>query len=471
MNGKEHIYLQIANSVEHQIKSDVLKIGDKLPSLRTVAMEKGVSLTTAQRSYFELECRGLIESRPQSGYYVSYAHKYFKNIPQTSQPIIANVKGDTEEIIFTVSKNVSKAKIELSTGVPAIELLPIAKMNKAIVNACRTLPDSGLNYDKYGNENLKKQIAVRSLMWGGNLASEDILTTSGSIDGISFALLALAERGDTIAVESPVYFGILHLARSLGLNVLELPTNPVTGIEVDALKNAIEKKKVKLCVLVSNFSNPLGCCMPEENKKAVVKLIENHNVPLIEDDLFGDLYFGKHRPSCCKTYDETGMVILCSSFSKTLAPGYRVGWMVPGKFKEKIARIKYYHSLYTASITHEAIGRFLENDRYENHLRKLRHTLHRNSLQFLRALSQYFPDSTKATIPQGGLHLWVELNKNTNTVDLYNTAMANKISIAPGRMFTLQNQYNNCFKLNFGLLWNNKVEGALKLLGKLSGQL
>lgn len=312
-----------------------------------------------------------------------------------------------------------------------------------------------------------KLMAKRSYMWGGTLKENDIVTTSGSIDAISFCMLTLTEKGDTIAVESPVYFGILHLAKNLGLNVLELPTNPITGIDVEALRKALQTKKIKLCLLVSNFSNPMGCCMPDENKKEVVKLMEKFNVPLIEDDLFGDLFFGKHRPSCCKTFDESGIVLLCSSFSKTLAPGYRVGWMVPGKFKEKVARTKYYHSLYTTSITHEAVGSFLENDRYENHLRKLRQTLHRNSLQFLRCISQYFPDDTKVTSPQGGLHLWVELNKNANTIELYNTAMANKISIAPGRMFTLQNQYNNCLKLNYGLLWDDKVEGALKQLGKL----
>ena len=470
MKNESFLYLQIANTIEHQIKNDVLKIGDKLPSLRTVSIEKGVSLNTVLQSYFELEIRGLVESRPQSGYYVSYTHRNFRNVPATSQPKVAKIEEDAEDLIHTVSENAAKATIALSYGAPAAELLPIAKLNKAIVNATRTMPDSGVTYDRYGSKTLKKQIALRSLMWGGKLMENDIITTSGCMDALSFCMLSLVQKGDTIAVESPVYFGILHLARNLGLNVLELPTNPVTGIELDALKKALEKKKVKLCLLVSNFSNPTGSCMPDEHKKAVVKLMELHNVPLIEDDLFGDLYFSSHRPTCCKSYDESGIVLWCGSFSKTLAPGYRVGWVAPGKFKEKVIRTKYYHSLYTTSITHEAVGSFLENDRYENHLRKLRLTLHRNSLQFLRCISEYFPDDTKVTRPQGGLHMWVELNKRKDTVALYNQAMEHKISIAPGRMFTLQDQYHNCMKLNCGLLFTPKVEAAIKLLGKLAAQ-
>ncbi len=468
MERKTLLYLQIANTLENHIQKDVLKVGDRLPSLRTLALEKGVSLGTASQAYFELESRGLIESRPKSGYYVAYSHKQFNRIPQTSRPVIAKTEDDTEEIIFAVSKNTGQAEVELSTGVPALELLPVAKLNKAIVNATRNLKGGGLAYDKYGNQNLKKQIALRSLMWGGNLDEEDIIPTSGSMEAISFCMLALAKPGDTIAVESPVYFGILHLAKSLGLHVLELPTNPTTGIEVEALQKAMQNQNISLCLLVSNFSNPTGSCMPDEHKREVVRLLEKFNVPLIEDDLFGDLYFGRQRPTCCKTYDESGMVLLCSSYSKTLAPGYRVGWVAPGKFREKLARTKYYHSLYTTSVTHEAIGRFLENDRYENHLRRLRQTLHRNTLQILRCVANYFPNDTRVTVPQGGLHLWVELSKECNTVELYNRAMHHKISVAPGRMFTLQNQYTNCLKLNSGLVWGDKVENALRVLGTLA---
>jgi DNA-binding transcriptional MocR family regulator len=470
MKKKELLYLQIANDIEGQIKNDVLKVGDKLPSLRTIATEKEVSLGTATQSYFELESRGLIESRPQSGYYVSYTHKNFRNIPSVSQPAMAKKEDGPERILDTISGNLQSSLIMMSSTMLSPELVPVAKLNKAVINAMRTMPDSGVCYNRTGSIKLKTQIAKRTLSWGGNLKADDIITTGGSIDAISFCLLALTKRGDVVVVESPIYFGIIRLAQSLGLIVLELPTHPVTGIDVDALKKAVEKKKIKVCILVSNFSNPLGSVMPDENKKAVVKLMEKHNIPLIEDDLYADLYYGTHRPNSCKTFDKSGIVLWCGSFSKTLVSGYRVGWVAPGKFKEQVARTKMYHSMFSSTITHEAIGNFLEVGRYENHLRKLRQTLHRNSLHFLRCISEYFPDDTKVSRPTGSMNLWVELNKKSDAIELYNKAIANKISIAPGRTYSLQNQFNNCFKLSYGMMWNEKIENALKLLGRLAGK-
>ena len=187
----------------------------------------------------------------------------------------------------------------------------------------------------------------------------------------------------------------------------------------------------------------------------------------IRRGLNGDVYFGNHRPKTCKTYDESGIVLWCSSISKTLAPGYRVGWVAPGKFKDKIIKTKRYHSISSATILQETIASFLENGRYENHLRKLRQTLHCNSLQYLRRICEYFPENTKVSRPQGGFMLWLELSKKLDTAELYDRSMQHKISIAPGRMFTLQKQYNNCVRLSYGLIWNEKVDNALKLLGKL----
>lgn len=472
MKKKELLYLQIADTIEHQIRSEVLKVGDKLPSLRTICMKQGVSLNTAQQSYLELEKKGLIESRPQSGYYVAFTHKRILPAPTSSSPSAVHGIEDIEKIISTVNANRWKAKsVSFSSGTPAMELLPIAKLNKAMLQAIRYLPDSGVNYDHAGNDTLKNQIAKRSLTWGGKLREQDIVTTAGSMNAIGICMMSLVSAGDTIAVESPVYYGILQLAKSLGLKVIELPTHAATGIELEALKKTIKTKKIKLCVLVSNFSNPLGSCMPDEHKKEVVALMEKYNTPLIEDDIYGDLYFGNQRPKTCKTYDGSGIVLLCNSFSKTLAPGYRVGWIAPGKFKDKVERTKYYHSVATNSLAQQAIAHFLENERYDNHLHKLRQALKMNQLQYLRSISEYFPADTKVSHPEGGFILWVELNKKINALELYDQAIQHNISIGPGAMYTLQKQFQNCFRLSYGLLWDEKVEKGLKLLGKLSGSL
>lgn len=467
---EELLYLRIARNIEHQIKNDVLKIGDKLPSLRSVCGEYGVSMSTAVQGYLDLESKGLIESRPQSGFYVAYAHKRFPGMPETSSPVNHFGVEQTEDIISRVYAGIgNNSHLHFSLGVPAPELLPIARINKALIQATRELPASGTSYEQIqGNQKLRRQIARWSFTWEGQLQENDVVTTTGCMSALAYSMSALAVKGDTIAVESPVYFGILQLAHNLGLNVLELPTNAITGVEVDALKQALERKKIKLCLLVSNFSNPLGSSIPDEHKKEIVRLMEKHQVPLIEDDLYGDVYFGNHRPKSCKTYDESGIVLWCGSVSKTLAPGYRVGWVAPGKFKDQVIRTKLYHTVSSPTLMQEAIGNFLETGRYEHHLRKMRHVLHTNSLQYLRAICDYFPEGTRVSRPQGGFLLWIELPRNIDTVQLYEQALLHKISIAPGRMFTLQNQYSNCLRLSYGMLWNDKVDRALKTLGKLA---
>lgn len=461
---KEILYQKIASSLEEQVKKGTLKTGDKMPSLRNLHREYGVSMTTAVQAYLELEAKGLIISRPQSGYYVSY-QPAFLSVPSVSKPSSGIQPIGVEALISKVYSSLSNKDItRFSLGVPENELLPIAKLNKELVNATRNLQGSGTEYEEIqGNRKLRRDIARLTYTWNGNLNEDDIVTTAGAMNAISFGLMALTQKGDTIAVESPVYFGILQLAKSLGLKVLELPTHPVTGIEPDALKKVLSK--IKVCILVSNFNNPLGSCMPDDHKKDVVKMLSERGIPLIEDDLYGDVYFGNSRPKPCKVFDEEGLVLWSGSVSKTLAPGYRVGWLAPGKFKDKIVHQKLIHTVSSTTITQEAIANFLEKGRYEHHLRKLRSELHANSLQFARAVAGYFPEGSKISQPQGGFMLWVELDKRIDTAELYDRAIRQKISIAPGRMFSLQNQFTNCMRLSYGQRWSEQIDDKLKQLG------
>jgi Transcriptional regulators containing a DNA-binding HTH domain and an aminotransferase domain (MocR family) and their eukaryotic orthologs len=470
IQGRELLYVKIAKSLEQQIQSDTLKVGDKLPSIRMICRQHGVSMSTAQYAYYELEAKSLIEPRPQSGYYVSNSFRKRLAMPGASRPESKPAVKTVTDIIENSFDSFNEKNFTVfSRGVPATPLLPVAKLNKSTLQAMRSLPGGGTTYEPLqGNEILRRQIAKWSFNWKGNLSEKDILTSAGCLSAVSYCLMALTQRGDTIAVESPCFYGVLHLAQSLGLKILELPTSPQTGVDLDSLKKILQNTKLAACLFVSNFNNPFGALMPEEHKKEAVKLLAQYNVPLIEDDIYGDLYFGDKRPTCCKSYDEAGMVLLCSSFSKTLAPAYRVGWIAAGKFKNEVMKIKLFHTLSSTPITHEAIGNFLETGRYEAHLRKLRKTLYTNYLQFVRVIGESFPEGTKLSRPQGGLSLWVELPAVIDTIELYNEAISKKITFSPGKMFTMQNQFGNCMRLAFGLEWNEKTESGLKMLGRLA---
>ena len=470
MKNSEPLFLKVANELEHQIKHEVLNVGDKLPSLRRITLEKGVSKNTALNAYFELERRGLIESKAKSGYYVARQNNYLRETPSTSNPIQINSTADLSDSFSAIYLNNGQKGINLSSTQLSPELLPIAKLNKEITTAIRRLPYGGVRYERFGNEKLKRQIALRALRWGGEFKPDEVIPTQGCFDAITLCLLSLLKPGDVIGVESPLHFGVINLAKTLGFRILELPTHPITGIELEILKKNLQQKKIDLLLLMGNFSNPFGSQMPDEHKKEVVNLITKYNIPLIEDDIYSDFYFGNKYPTFCKTFDKSGLVMWCGSVSKTLAGGYRVGWLIPGKFKDQIQRTKPYHPVNCNTITHEAVANFFENNRYDNYLNKLRQTLYTNSQHFLHAISDYFPDETKVTRPLGGLNMWVELNERTDAMELYNKAISNKISIVPGRTFTSQDQYNNCFKLSYGMTWNSNIENALKLLGKLAGK-
>ena len=463
----DFLYQEISNNIASLIRNEVLKAGDRLPSVRMLCQEHGISMNTAKRVFLELEAQSLIESKPQSGYFVSRLTYQRLPLPAVSKPSKVSNSKEPDDLIRKVYATMGKQDLTLlSMGVPSGELLPLVKLNKEILYATRQLKGSGTEYEQLqGNENLRRMIAARSVAWGGSLGENDLVTTAGGMNALSFCMMALGKPGDTIAMESPCYPGSLQLARSLGLKVLELPTHPITGVEIDALKKVINK--IDLCLLVPNFNTPMGSCMPDENKKEVVRLLAKHHIPLIEDDIYGDLYFGTQRPKCCKSFDTTGTVLWCSSVSKTLAPGYRVGWVAPGKYKEQILKLKLVHAISSSTITQEAVANFLRNGRYDNHLRKLRLTLQHNYQRYMDAIAEYFPKDTKTSRPQGGLALWVEFNKKVNTTELFETAMKQKISIAPGRIYTLQNQFENCMRLSIGIHWTDELRHKLKLLGRL----
>lgn len=464
---KDVLYLKIANSVTEQIKSETLQFGDRLPSLRSAQKLYNVSLNTVKQAYMELESRSLVESKPKYGYYVSQTSQRKLALPSVAKMNVSEVKNSPEDLVGKVFGSIAGTDVtQFALGIPGKSLLPVAQMKKCMINVIKGKHDSGTNYEPVqGSEKLRREIAKWSIVMEGKITEDDLVITSGAMNGVYNCLMAVTQPGDSVAVESPVYFGILQAIQLLGLKAVEIPTHPITGVDLDALKKVLPK--LSACCFVVNYNNPLGFQMPDENKKELVKMLTEHNVPLVEDDVYGNIYFGAGRPKPCKFYDEAGIVMWVGSVSKTLAPGFRVGWVAPGKFKEKIIRQKLVQTVSSPSLFSDVIADFLEHGRYDHHLRMFRKKLYANYLQIQKSVMQYFPDNTKISEPKGGFMLWLELDKRICTEDLYDEAVSQKLNFAPGRMFSQYNQYQNCMRLNYALEWTDRVESDLEKLGKM----
>jgi len=469
----DFLYAQIVSRIEKQIKQKLLKTGDKLPSVRALSLEQGISISTSYKAYVELENMGMIEARPKSGYYVKFSPARVNHVPTTKPPTQKIAQASVTDMIAMVYQNMdSDSVIRLSRSSPPLSMIPMAKLNKSMMEAIRKSPSGNINYENLqGNVSLRKQIAKNAFNWGGNITEDDVVTTQGCMEALIFCLRALTKPGDTIAIESPTYFGIFNIMLSLDLKVLEIPVNPDTGIDLDYLTQAMNEVDIKVCLFVTNFSNPAGSCMPDESKQQLVTLLAAKKIPLIEDDIYGEIYFGKSRPRTCKSYDKDGWVLLCSSVSKSIAPGYRVGWCIPGRFKEQIINLKMMHTISSATPTQAAIAHFFETGRYDLHMRNLRKALYTQSLRYTQAIATYFPPGTKISRPQGGYALWVELDKHINAFELYQLAMAQNISIAPGQIFSTDARFTNFIRISFGLSFDNVVEKSIKVLGDLVGSL
>ena len=466
--GVDHKYIEVADRIESLIEKRALKVGDKLLSVRALSKEQGISVSTAFQAYYFLESKGLIEARPQSGYYVKFSPQHTFDMPTCCEPADEALPVSIDEMISSVYHDLRSPKLtSFSLSAPHPSLLPSAKLNKSVMHSLRNSPDHCLNYEHIqGNELLRKQIARLSFNWGGSLSEDDVVVTAGCMEALSFCLRAVTKPGDAVATESPTFYGIFRVMQSLGLKVVEVPTDPVTGVDINYLNQAIPRFNIKACLFVCNFNNPIGSCVPDDKKKELVDMLARKEIPLIEDDIYGEMYFGKSRPKTCKTYDKKGLVLHCGSFSKSLAPGYRIGWTSPGRFKNEVIQLKRMNNISTNTLAQAAIAHFLQNGRYELHLRHLRKALHTQCLRYLQAITEFFPQETRITRPEGGFVLWVEM-QHGDGYKLHKRALKHQIGIAPGQIFSSQGQFHNYFRLSYGLPWSDTVESGLKTLGQL----
>ena len=474
------LYDQVASRVIGMIKKGVLKAGMRIPSIRRMSDQMSVSISTVQHAYQILEDQGFIEARPKSGYFVRPRHlqraagSRAPMEPEMLQlpldPCKARVQ-DPAEQISPASR--SKEFDALGIAIPSPEFLPTEAINKHLARVVRYNPELASRYEfAPGLKQLRGCIAQRAMDSGCSFGPGEVVITNGTTEALALALRAVTEPGDTVAVESPCYFGFLSIANMLSLKVVEVSTDPRNGISVHDLEKVLEQKnfKIKALLLNPNVHNPLGSIMPDEKKHHIAELMRKTGTPVIEDDTYGELAFETPRPRCIKAFDSSGEVILCSSFSKTIAPGFRIGWISAGRWYERINSLKRVHSLGTATPPQMAVASYLETGGFDANLRRLR-KIYREQLMLLSdVIRRNFPNGTRATNPQGGHLLWVELPAAVDPDALQAQLSANEIHLTHGEMFSASGLYRNCLRLNAAVPWNRRIEKAIALIGQLAGK-
>jgi DNA-binding transcriptional MocR family regulator len=465
-------YEEVANLITGLVNSGTLSPGSRAPSLRKISKQQRISLSTALQAYRLLEDRGVLEARPQSGHYVTK-----RPATHLATPAISDPPGKATPVAISATLlqlhqySVDPQLIPLGWAIPNAELLAAARLDRFLARAART---KGTTYNTYtgpkGELRLRQEIARRALRWGEALSPEDIVITSGCMEAITLALSVVTRPGDTVAVESPTYFGLLRALEAFGLKVFELPTDATDGVDLSALTKVLERRSVKACLFSSGFNNPLGCTMPSEKKLKVLSLLARHRVPLIEDDINGDIYFGSERPIPFTALDRnTNTIIYCSSFSKTIAPGYRIGWMATktAAHMQSALERKLAFTLSGPPLLQIAFAEFLSSGGYDNHLRRIRRVFEDTIGQMSLAVERSFPDGTKVSRPAGNFVLWLELPKSVQTAALFDKARDNGICFVPGHVFSASGRYGHCLRLSCGHGWNARIEKGVTKLGKL----
>lgn len=462
------LYEQVARHVADLVTSGTLLPGERVPSVRQLKKQLSVSVSTVMQAYRLLEDRKLIRAVPQSGYFVREPMVSNKE-PTASHN--APFPNEVECINFTAALMDDanhEDMVQLGAALPDARLLPMEKMNRLFSQVVRVYGSATHEYAiPQGRIELRRQMAKRLMDAGCSIGPDDIVVTNGASEAINLSLRATTQPGDVVAIESPTFFFFIDILRTMNLKAHEIATRSNTGMDMIALEKALQEKQIKAIILASSYANPLGTLMPMENRKKLVELAKTYNVTVIEDEVYGELSFNGTRLPSLRSFDDGNHVITLGSFSKTISPGLRVGWCVPGKFKNRVLDLKATTNHASATLPQLLVATYLEQHGYDRHLRKLRKHYKEQVDQVRKAIAKHFPSSTRVSRPQGSYVIWVEMPVRVDTAKLYKQAIEKNVSIAPGRMFSSLDRYANCMRINCGLIWDEKIENAIATLGQL----
>jgi DNA-binding transcriptional MocR family regulator len=463
-------YRHLAEEIEQQIMGGVYQPGERLPSIRKLHRQTNLSISTIYHAYTELETMGLVEARPKSGYYVNPVALRKLKLPRVEKVSYPPKKVKLSAMINSVVSAISNPHLlPFGSTVTDPSLLPYKFFSRTLKDLSHAELKSMISYSlSEGYPELRRQITLQTVGVMDNITPDDVIITNGCMEALALSLLAVTRPGDTVAIETPTNFGFLQLLKELGLMVMEVPTDPRYGVDLNVLEKILHRNSIKACLFIPNFHNPLGAIMPDDHKRRLVELVHEYEVPLIEDNISSELYFDTHRPVPLKAFDRQDLVVTCSSFSKTLAPGLRIGWVLPGiRIKEKIQNLKAAISVTSSTLDQFLISQFLASGAYEGHLRRLRNSLKKQVIRTAILIQQYFPPETRLAIPSGGTLLWVQIPPTVSGLEVYQRALDENIAIIPGEVCSNSRQFKNFIQISCGAPVTASVEKGIETLGRI----
>lgn len=462
------LYEKLAEELAQLIAQRIFTPGERLPSIRQLALQKRLSISTVMHALRLLEDRGLVDARPQAGFYVRHRGRALASVATPSAVAKPAHVGINNLLMQVLDEHERHGRVALGSALPPPEMLPNDRVRRLVTKVAKRSPGllANARYFEINEPGLLRQILRRASVWG-RLDAEEIVVTASCTEAISLCLRAVTRPGDTVAVESATYFVLLQLLESLGLKALEIPMDSQNGPSLDALELSMREGLCQACLFVPNVNNPIGCVMPDAHKKRLADLASRYDIPLIEDDIYGDLCFAAERPRPVKAYDTSGNVLSCSSYSKTISASLRVGYAAAGKYAEKVGFLKTVSSGVSSHLPQAVVADFLAGSGYDKQLRGMRRQLFQRVAQMSDAIASSFPEGCYVSEPKGGFVLWVQLPDAVDALEMHATAIRQGIALMPGPLFSASGGLRDHIRINCANPWSDAIADGVARLGRI----
>jgi DNA-binding transcriptional MocR family regulator len=462
----------VVNLVRQWIESGTLAPGAKAPSVRQMSRIAGCSMSTVHQAYGLLESAGVFVALPRSGFYIDGAvgradigavHEAASTGPAREISI--------SELTLRLFASWSNSEIQQFGAIyPSTELFPVDEVNRHFRRILRNPKGSkGADTASFtqGDPALREAIARRYVEHGIALSARDIVLTAGGMHALNLCINILTKPGDIVLIETPGMFPVFTALEHRGLRAIEIPYSSRHGLDPDQFEYLTDKHDIRACILMPTHQFPTGVSTPESAVRRIVDVARRKNLPIIENGGYMDLQYGKVCAPTLKRFDESGLVLQIGSFSNTLAPGYGIGWLVPGRFQEKIMQMKFASNLISGGIFQRAVADYMQSGNFNRHLRNLRAKLQARMEHGMALMAKYFPPGSKVTKPSGGFMVWVEGPQSFDSVAACRAALARGVGLPPGPVFSAHEAFRNYIGLNLSFPWTSESEARLKVVGDL----